>query len=64
VEDIGRIHILERETHFELRAELADVFEAAFGVAEAGGLRLTRLESRFRPFVPCSPRADEAGSEA
>ena len=64
VEDIGRIHIMERETHFELRAELADVFEAAFGVAEAGGLRLTRLESRFRPFVPCAPRADEAGSEA
>ncbi len=60
--DIGRIHILERETHFELRADLAAAFEVAFGAAEAGALRLNRLEGRFRPFVPCAAREGENGS--
>ena len=63
--DIGRIHILERETHFELRAELAAAFEADFGAAEAGALRLSRLEGRFRPFVPCAAReAENRSTEA
>jgi len=63
VGDVGRIHILERETHFELRAELATAFEAAFRAAEAGTLCLNRLEGPFRPFVPCAVREDQTGSE-
>ena len=61
---IGRIHVLERETHFEISAELAPAFETAFAAAEGDGPRLRRLEGRSRPFVPCAARGGGADADA